>query len=389
MNLFFLLLVLPCMGVFPMISDDSTAPIWRGLEPGPFPVGLRVEHVFDHSRSFKQSTGDTSARPIQLVVWYPAEKSSDAELLRYEEYVLIEMTKTDFRPIEENRRQLLFGDFKKYWQERGAQEDKLAGHFEAFLSMTTMAHKDAKPADGSFPLVLYAPGGFAGANDNAILCEYLASHGFIVAACPSVGMFSEAMTVDLQGVETQVRDLEFICARLKDFPGADSSKIGTVGFSWGGLANVMLAKRNFGIDTVVSLEGAISYGKYRTLVDETPFAYSRELSVPFLLAVSGENEDEDLTFFHERAVADACLMKVSDMGHIGFSSNYILLSQFFEEGPDSKTLEPMKTGYRTICRYVLGFLNAYLKGSEHGRAFINAAPAENGVPEGVVEITWK
>lgn len=68
-----------------------------------------------------------------------------------------------------------------------AEKDKLIGFnrstkeiFEKELK--TNAIKDAKAVEGSFPVVVYAPSIEAPSFENSVLCEFLASHGYIVIA---------------------------------------------------------------------------------------------------------------------------------------------------------------------------------------------------------------
>ena len=71
---------------------------------------------------------------------------------------------------------------------------------------------DATASDGSFPLVMYSEGwNSSSQNDNSVLAEFLASHGYVVAAVPQVGTSSMSLTLGINAVdlETQMRDIEF------------------------------------------------------------------------------------------------------------------------------------------------------------------------------------
>ena len=56
---------------------------------------------------------------------------------------------------------------------------------------------------GSFPLVIYSPDSQSGVAEGFILCEYLASHGYIVAATHSFG--TSAVTTRLDASDLDVR----------------------------------------------------------------------------------------------------------------------------------------------------------------------------------------
>ena len=55
-----------------------------------------------------------------------------------------------------------------------------AAAFDRFLAAKTIAVKDAPAAVGRFPVVIYHPGLGGSYEDNSVLFEYLASHGYLV-----------------------------------------------------------------------------------------------------------------------------------------------------------------------------------------------------------------
>jgi hypothetical protein len=59
----------------------------------------------------------------------------------------------------------------------------MAGPQKAQCGASTLAIRDAAPAGGTFPVVIYAPSFAAFAHENLDLCEYLANH----ADPPSMG----------------------------------------------------------------------------------------------------------------------------------------------------------------------------------------------------------
>jgi hypothetical protein len=60
------------------------------------------------------------------------------------------------------------------------------------------AVRDAKPAKGDYPVLIYAPSDSSVSWENADLCEYLASHGYVILATPSMGVSTRDMTDDLK-----------------------------------------------------------------------------------------------------------------------------------------------------------------------------------------------
>ncbi|MGF7182896.1 hypothetical protein [Tunturiibacter psychrotolerans] len=63
-------------------APAQSAPTFRFIEkPGPQLVGLKVVQQYDYSRTYQSQSDDLGkpykgerARPLQTLIWYPAEK---------------------------------------------------------------------------------------------------------------------------------------------------------------------------------------------------------------------------------------------------------------------------------------------------------------------------
>lgn len=130
---------------------------------------------------------------------------------------------------------------------------------KAQYAASTLAVRDAAPASGSFPVVIYAPSYAESAHENLDLCEYLASQGYVVIASRSLGARSFLMTIDVEGVEAQAADIAFLANCAQTLPQADFTKVAAVGYSWGGMANVFASARSSRIKALVSRDGSIRY----------------------------------------------------------------------------------------------------------------------------------
>jgi len=76
--------------------------------------------------------------------------------------------------------------FAQYLGGREADTRALLGESSAkFLDAPTFATREAVPATRPAALVLMAQGNGQDAADQAVLAEYIASHGYIVASVPS------------------------------------------------------------------------------------------------------------------------------------------------------------------------------------------------------------
>jgi predicted dienelactone hydrolase len=226
---------------------SETSPIWGKLTPGPHAVGFQVLFRKDPSRPFKAKrdyqgnilAGDRE-RPIQISVWYPATGSGKSTSISFEDYVYLTTSEQTGVESNDQQKQNTFTAFKNRWAQRAADEN-----IRAALKSKMLALRDADPVKDRFPLVLIAPStGLSSPVSSAVLAEFLASHGYVVASSPAMGLNSRQLSFNSLGVMTQLQDLQFLIASLHSFPAVDPNKLAVIGFSFGGLAGSLLAMYN-------------------------------------------------------------------------------------------------------------------------------------------------
>jgi hypothetical protein len=237
--------VLSCLVALNAVAQNP--PGFTFLEAkGPYAVGLRVVEQYDYSRSFQPSienSGDAEhARPLQTLIWYPADRNNERPMI-YSDYVSLEKTETSF-----GHPQVI----------TGMEARHLASMLPSTLSQTMWAIRDARPVTQRFPLVVYAPSFSLVSWENADLCEYLASYGYVVVAAPAMGVGRES-THDVSGTNAQARDISFLIEYARSLTDVDLTKTAVVGYSWGGIANLFAAARDSRIDALVALDGSIDF----------------------------------------------------------------------------------------------------------------------------------
>ncbi len=173
------------------------------------------------------------------MIWYPAKEIKKPKYLKYKDYILSSATTFDFTPDDSSRKQLALKRSRDLVFNKNIPGKRDEAIYNEVLERNVLAIRDAEPKALSCPLILVVPGSHTPSFVNSALCEYLASNGYIVAANPSFGHFTESMTMDLMGLEAETRDLEFVMSEMRTYPHVDYSKIGIVGYSWGGLANAL------------------------------------------------------------------------------------------------------------------------------------------------------
>ncbi|AKJ02368.1 dienelactone hydrolase family protein [Archangium gephyra] len=351
-------------------------------------VGLRVVHQYDYTRAYKGEldaatglpTRGERARPIQTVVWYPASKGGTPVVVN--DYLRLSATEEVF---DRGDAEITAATAKVRVGVLGA---------DALLQETTRpmwAVRDAKPEAGRFPVVIYAPSFNASPTENADLCEFLASQGYVVIASPDMGAHSRAMTEDLEGIETQAADISFLIGYAHTLPQADTRRIAVMGFSWGGMSNVFAAARDSRIKALVSLDGSVRY--YPELVEAARYVTPSRVAVPMLYMAAqpptleqliARGKASSVSVLNNLKYSDAYIVTMHPMVHPHFSSAFLRFTPAAAFTDYSQ--EEVSLAYSWMARYVLQFLNAYLKNDAAGLAFLGNTGVKNGAPPHMISV---
>jgi pimeloyl-ACP methyl ester carboxylesterase len=354
-------------------------------KPGPYGVGLRIVEQVDDSRSFQapadnpgKSNSGVQARPLQTLVWYPAARGG-AKPVKYRDYVSLEETETSFghpHPPDD------------------VEARKLASIPKSTRSQAMWAVRDAKLLPGTFPVIIYAASFSSVSWENVDLCEYLASHGYVVIAAPGMGVHRKS-THDVAGTNAQASDISFLIDFAKSLPDADLSRVAAVGFSWGAIANLFAAARDDRIHALVAMDGSMRY--YPGVVKDAGDIHPEKLRIPLLFFTSHISiEDQDAMVEQMKdpgpSVLNAWkagdLFKVDMLGmvHPQFSSKGQRQDRFWTTGEFAAMQQADYDrqdgviGYGWVARYTREFLDAFLKQDSAAKDFLKRTPAQNGVP---------
>jgi dienelactone hydrolase len=248
-----------------------------------------------------------------------------------------------------------------------------------------MARRDGLAKAGKFPVVIYAPGYAGDGYENADLCEYLTSMGYVVIASPSLGQSAGGMTIDLEGAEAQMADIEFLIGYAHTLPQADTTRLGVMGFSWGGLANVMAAAKDPRITALVALDGSIR--SWPSIVEQSRFLTPERVTTPLLYVAAAPQQVEDApadknsdtSFLNKMKYADLYRVTLAPYVHSNFA---VMLGQRLL--PDAHygnyDKHELSTANAWVETYVWRFLDTYLKGDRSGQAFLDTPAARTGAP---------
>ena len=210
----------------PAVTPDDGRPLdhvpalWAGLIPGPYRVGYRRL--------------DTAG--VVVHAWYPT--SARGSRLRFRDYL-----GNDAHRLE------------SFLAQTGVHPATTDSLFRSLLYAT----RSPRPLERAFPLVLIAQGNGQDVADQVVLCEYLASWGFVVAATPSPMLRTPLEREDQVGAlaDTQASELAAAITAVSRVVRVDTQHLGVGGHSFGARAALLLAMREPRIRAIVSLDGGI------------------------------------------------------------------------------------------------------------------------------------
>ena len=91
-------------------------------------------------------------------------------------------------------------DMEVYFNAPDEKENRWRSLLKTSFDIPLWAVRSAQPTKGRFPVLIYAPSDSSVSWENADLCEYVASHGYVVVASPSMGV----STRDMQTISTEL-----------------------------------------------------------------------------------------------------------------------------------------------------------------------------------------
>ena len=328
------------------------------------------------------SSMSENARPLQTLIWYPSLKSTGKP-----------MTVGDYTQL---------ADTETYFNASDEKENRWRSLLKTSFDIPLSAVREAKPAKGRYPVLIYAPSDSSVSWENADLCEYLASHGYVVLASPSMGVSTRDMTDDLDGINAQARDISFLITYARSLPDTDLSEVAVVSWSWGGISSLFASARDPRIDALVEMDGSMRY--YPGLVKRAGDVHPERMTIPLLCFtrnVSLEDlENDDIppadkvgpNVLNAWIHGDLLTVNMLGMAHPEFSSMFQRresAQRFAENQVADYGREDANTSYAWVALYTLNFLDAYLKHDGSAKRLLEKTPAENGVPKHFMSIKFR
>jgi len=363
------LLLLGCMWLLPLHAQDLD--ILTSLQKdSPYKVGFRLIEIYDSTRVYQvKSVTGNPFRPMQVAIWYPAEGKVKIQLT-VEKYLRMGASVETLTKDAKNEAAHL-------------SEFMNSSHIDItkakrFLDQKLAVGLDMKIKPGDFPIVLYAPGSSAHWYDNFLLCQFLASQGYIVASTASRSLRSPSMSLNWEGVESQVRDMEYMLSKVLTLTKPKTLKVNAIGRSWGAISALVFAIRNEGIvQSIASLDGTLSYNAQELLKD-SPYPNADFVRKPLFLAV-GKKRSAKATpinrkdYFEKVKYANVYQAEYNEMRHTAFGSYFLYYHYLLNKGIDPKTSNDLLEGYQLYTKHLLTYLNYH---NQKGTTNIKATKGE-------------
>ena len=354
---------------------------WGELKAGKYGVGFRSLYQLDAARSYDAdypAPGVASIkkpRPIFIGVWYPAAPLQDKAMV-YRDYFRAVSVDSPVAEFAQRLRKFTRDMACQYML--GKEFDKLTDDervaWDEVLATPVFATLNVAPAAGKFPVVIHHPGLGGTFDDNAVACEYLASHGYVVVSSAYQAADSSMLKID-GDQETSLEDLGFLLRYASTLSFADVSKVAAMGHSYG--AQAMLAWRagpNSPVDAVVVLDSTV---EYRALSDFAHFQAAlernRNSTAPVLMFGDKRRNPRFEMFDPYLQFAERYEATLDGMEH----------NDFVSQGVTGKG-EGVRRNYEAVCELILRFLDGYLKADAEALKSLGAAP-----PGGLLQVAFK
>ncbi len=199
----------------------------------------------------------------------------------------------------------------------------------------------------------------------------MTSKGYIVLSTTAKGEYTKLQSQSVRSIHVQADDIGYLLEFGRRFTKND--KIGTMGFSRGGLANIIFAFKNKNIDATISIDGSIfSQGWLEDI--EQSFYYKPNDFSSNLLMITKNLANPQLnpsTFYDKVKYSDKCLLRFDHDNHNYFSAYYLLTDLIINRDLSEEEKDKYFKFYSEMTEYIGAFLDFYLNGKGEFKEHIN------------------
>lgn len=353
------------------ISQGKAGSYWgAALEQGPHQIGFRTLFTYDQAREaipFSDWDGKLTynqamdqGRQMQINIWYPAE--GKGKPIKYLHYINLLGRQINFSPDNTVFARKIFID----------QTNALGGNghftrqqFEQVAELSTRAYLEVPAIEGKFPLLIFPNGGSPAYQ--SIMCEYLASHGYVVAAVALKGQYSSTTDVSTKGLEVATDDLKFTLNQLLTLENVDRTQIGLMANAIASSMCTAFASKNSLIKALISLEGGLLSNFEQRLLRQTNFYTPSAIQIP-ILGIYAPHPAISPEFIKHLKYSERFFVHFPGMTEFHFL-NYGLLERTVPRIIGTPKGDTEK-GFAWAAQLSLMFLDAKLKADKSAQTFL-------------------
>lgn len=368
---------LTCFGSI-FANSQSLPDYWTALKKGQFAVGFKSFCVFDTSRNYDLSCGDSTVaikkkpgRPILMNIWYPAKRTSDTTVIKIKDYfdfpadenTALFFAKLQAFQFQNSQLYSINGNMKRsYAGDSSSLGQAKTAAFENYLSSGTIAHRNVPAANGEFPIIIYHMGIGGTIDENSLLLEYLASNGYIVinsAFEKADGSgYADGWSVGTGDQRATFDDLNFIINYCKQHNISKSRKIFLMGHSYGANSSIsFIGEGHKNVDGIIPLDSDFGYELYNFYPPKfNPFVKDKLRFYNIPIFCIGRSEA------HFRMIDSLSLSKryyltIPNMRHNDFTSQGAIGRHYcLPYVKDKQLYQEITENYLHMCSDVLLFL---------------------------------
>ena len=351
------------------------------LEAGPHVVGFQSYVLLDGERLYRTAWDDgetygqaESPRPILVNLWYPANKEGAPAPMVYGEYFALAPQQSELAAWAESlstyAADVASEEMLALEREYFDLEEKRV--WDRFGDLPTWARPQAEALPGPFPYVVFHSGNGSSYEDNAWLCEYLASHGYVVLGSAYPKADGSSWAIDARA--DSVLDMEFLSRHAQSLPQVGDMPGAFGGHSAGAQATLRARMRaDCSAQSVFLLDSTLDYytpaiPTFRYLME--PITEQADAFVGPMLVTAGH--EAFFALCDKMTNAARTYVTYPELSHNEYISQGVqrlmLLRWLAEARPEPELKQELarepevRRQYVALCHTVRLFLDATLKG---------------------------
>ena len=286
--------------------------IYKNLELGKYNVGFKELFVTDYARTYKNNF-----RKMQVALWFPVYNAVGTHV-KFHDYFNLYLSEDSTQSLPDNN--------KAFWKKQFSSSNNDI-RFDELWNSDGLATRSPLPEGKKYPIILYAAGGQGESFENFLICESLASEGFIVAAIPSVGTFIHEIEIIKDGLQTQTNDLLSVIRYLNQQGYTQTDEVGVFGWSWGALAGLYLQSIYLPVKAYLSLDGSIA--GYEHVINSLPYFKISKITDPtFFISTTSSTASRVKSFYEKTIYSKSTYLAIDSVDHGDFNSYSYLTNRF-------------------------------------------------------------